>query len=196
MDFRGVFFHNYRILKKLAFLHYWNLLHYMKALLLNIKVGRKCKFYGNTRFVRKPNSSIIVGDSCIFRSSSLSNLIGINHPCILSTHSPMAKLVIGKSCGFSGTVIGVYDTINICDNVRCGANTLITDFDWHLDDIRSSLPSPVYIGNSVWLGINVIVLKGVSIGENTLIGANSVVTKDIPPNVIAAGNPCKVIKKL
>jgi acetyltransferase-like isoleucine patch superfamily enzyme len=47
----------------------------------------------------------------------------------------------------------------------------------------------------VWLGINCIVLKGVTIGENSLIGANSVVTKVIPANVIAAGNPCKVIKK-
>ncbi|GIN70324.1 acetyltransferase [Bacillus sp. J14TS2] len=55
---------------------------------------------------------------------------------------------------------------------------------------------PIYIGDKVWLGGNVSVLQGVSIGENTIIGAGSVVTKDIPPNVIAAGNPCKVIRPI
>ncbi|MCE7039048.1 sugar O-acetyltransferase [Dyadobacter sp. CY312] len=53
---------------------------------------------------------------------------------------------------------------------------------------------PISIGNNVWLGGNVVVLPGVSIGDNTIIGAGSVVTKDIPANVIAVGNPCRVIK--
>lgn len=55
---------------------------------------------------------------------------------------------------------------------------------------------PVTIGDNVWLGGNVVVLPGVTIGENTVIGAGSVVTKDIPSNVIAVGNPCKVIKNI
>ncbi|MCE7044456.1 sugar O-acetyltransferase [Dyadobacter sp. CY312] len=53
---------------------------------------------------------------------------------------------------------------------------------------------PISIGNNVWLGGNVIVLPGVSIGDNTIIGAGSVITKDIPANVIAVGNPCRVIR--
>ncbi|MCF0057187.1 sugar O-acetyltransferase [Dyadobacter sp. CY356] len=53
---------------------------------------------------------------------------------------------------------------------------------------------PINIGNNVWLGGNVIVLPGVRIGDNTIIGAGSVVTKDIPADVIAVGNPCRVIK--
>lgn len=55
---------------------------------------------------------------------------------------------------------------------------------------------PITIGDNVWLGGNVVVLPGVTIGDNTTIGAGSVVTKDIPSNVVAAGNPCKVIKTL
>lgn len=78
--------------------------------------------------------------------------------------------------------------------MRCGANTLITDGDWHQDDPRSGELRPVNIGDNVWLGVNVTVLKGVTIGENTVMGAGSLVVKDIPANVIAAGNPCKVIK--
>ncbi|MPL55088.1 putative acetyltransferase [bioreactor metagenome] len=55
---------------------------------------------------------------------------------------------------------------------------------------------PIIVGNNVWLGGNVAVMPGVKIGNNTIIGAGSVVTKDIPDNVIAVGNPCKVIKEI
>ncbi|MBO9621047.1 MAG: sugar O-acetyltransferase [Niabella sp.] len=54
---------------------------------------------------------------------------------------------------------------------------------------------PITIGNNVWLGGNVVVLPGVTIGDNTIIGAGSVVTRDIPGNVVAAGNPCRVLKE-
>lgn len=56
--------------------------------------------------------------------------------------------------------------------------------------------SPIYIGDNVWLGGNISVLAGVTIGEGTIIGAGSVVTKNIPPRVIAAGNPCRVIRAI
>lgn len=58
------------------------------------------------------------------------------------------------------------------------------------------LASPITIGDRAWLGGGVIVLPGVTIGENTTIGAGSVVTKDIPANVVAAGNPCRVIREI
>ena len=55
---------------------------------------------------------------------------------------------------------------------------------------------PVSIGNNVWIGGNVVILPGVSIGDNVVIGAGSVVTKSIPDNVIAAGNPCRIIREI
>ena len=55
---------------------------------------------------------------------------------------------------------------------------------------------PVHIGRNVWLGAGVIVLPGVNIGDNSVIGAGSVVTKDIPANVVAYGNPCRVVRKI
>ncbi len=61
---------------------------------------------------------------------------------------------------------------------------------------RREWAEPVTIGNSVWIGGSVTILPGVTIGDNTTIGAGSVVTKDIPANVVAAGNPCRVIRKL
>lgn len=166
------------------------------AMWWGIKLGRGINFYGKCYFKKFPKSSIKIGDGCEFLSKANANLIGINRPCIVSTLTEEANLEIGKNCGFSGTVIGAFSSIKIGDNVRCGANTLITDSDWHPEDQRIGPSKPVIIGNNVWLGINVVVLKGVEIGENTIIGANSVVTKNIGPNVIAAGNPCKEIAKI
>lgn len=154
----------------------------------------KCIFRGHTRFFRHPSSCVEIGGGCTFNSSLNSNLIGINRPCILSTLKEGAHMVIGSGCGFSGTVIGCASRITLDANVRCGANTLITDTDWHWDDLRSGPDAPVHIEKNVWLGANVTVLKGVTIGENTVVGSGSVVTRSLPPHVMAAGSPAKVIR--
>jgi acetyltransferase-like isoleucine patch superfamily enzyme len=161
-----------------------------------ISSGKGCIYYGTPKFLRIPGSSISIGNKCSFRSAKNSNLIGINRACIVATHLPKAVLNIGNNCGFSGTVIGCFKEINIGNNVRCGANTLITDSDWHLDDHRSGVPKAITIEDNVWLGYGVIVMKGVNIGANSVIGAGSIVTTNIPANVIAAGNPCRVIKQV
>lgn len=163
------------------------------AFLSGVEIGKGARFYGRPTFVRSESGSIRIGRDCVFRSSARSNLIGINRPCIFSASSG-AKLTVGNGCGFSGTVIGCFLTITIGDQVRFGANTHITDGDWHLDDPRVGPPKPVVIGDNVWLGEGVTVLKGVTIGPNTVIGARSVVTSDIPANVLAAGSPCRVVK--
>jgi maltose O-acetyltransferase len=61
---------------------------------------------------------------------------------------------------------------------------------------RKEWAEPVTIGNNVWIGGGAIILPGVTIGDNVTIGAGSVVTKDIPSNTVAAGNPCRVLKKI
>jgi acetyltransferase-like isoleucine patch superfamily enzyme len=167
----------------------------------NVSTGKNVQFWGNAYFDRFPGSSISIGSFCAFRSDADSNLIGVKGKCIIATHGKAASISIGKNCGFSGTVIGALQKIVIGDDVLCGANTLITDFDWHgiaPDKRRTSAggAKAVTIGNNVFIGYGSIILKGVSIGENSVIGANSVVTKSIPANVIAGGNPCKVLKNL
>lgn len=161
-----------------------------------IRVGDNCTYVGKTTFRRLPDTSISIGKHCQFNSSHTSNWIGVYSPCIISTIRVGAQITIGDNCGFSGTVIGSALRISIGNNVRCGANTLITDSDWHYDDPRVGKDKEVVIGDNVWLGYGVKVLKGVHIGENSVIGAGSIVTRDIPANVVAAGNPCKVIKPL
>ena len=167
-----------------------------KLKLFQINYPKQSHFFGQTYIYKAKNSFIQLGSNLTFRSYPNSNLIGINRNCSISTLQSGAKIEIAEGCGFSGTVIGCFTSITIQKNVKCGANTLVTDSDWHLDDPRAGISKPIIIEENVWLGVNVTVLKGVRIGKNSVIGAGSIVTKDIPDNVIAGGNPCKVIKQL
>ena len=161
-----------------------------------VSLGSSCVFNGFSRFRRHPNSKILIGDDCKFNSSPMSNYIGVNRPCILATLQEGAHIQIGSNSGFSGTVIGCAKEIIIGDHVMCGANTLITDTDWHSDDPRSGPDKPVIIEDGVWLGVNVTVLKGVTIGENTLVAAGSVVVDSLPADVVAGGVPARVLKQI
>jgi len=79
------------------------------------------------------------------------------------------------------------------------SNAYITDSDWHGIYDRSLPPetaSPVILEHNVWIGDSAIICKGVTIGENSIIGAGAVVSSNIPPNSIAVGNPARVVKQL
>ena len=90
--------------------------------------------------------------------------------------------------------------VTIGDNVFVGPNVNIYAATHPLDVKRRNQNLekgiPVTIGNNVWIGGNVTILPGVSIGDNTVIGGGSVVSRDIPANVLAVGNPCRVIKEI
>ena len=161
-----------------------------------VYLGPGCEFNGLPRFRRYPGSLIMVGAGCKFNSSTNSTMIGVYRPCFVSTLREGAEINVGSGCGFSGTAIACAARVVLGENVRCGTNTLIMDTDWHTDDMRTGLDQPVTIGNGVWLGINVTVLKGVTIGENTLVAAGSLVTRSLPANVIAGGIPAKVLKQI
>ena len=154
-------------------------------------------YSGGRMFAYKEGGSAIsIGRNCRFMNWQFGNLIGLNHKCIIATQSDDAKLTIGDKCSFSGVSIWCHKEITIGNNVRVGANVTIMDSDQHTDDPRAGRDKPVKIEDNVWIGGGVTILKGVTIGKNSLIGAGSVVVKSIPENVIAAGNPCKVIRPL
>ena len=85
---------------------------------------------------------------------------------------------------------------NVFIGPNCGFYTAGHPADAERRNKGLEYAKPITVGNNVWFGGNVCVLPGVTIGDNVVIGAGSVVNKDIPSNVLAAGNPCKVIKKL
>ena len=90
--------------------------------------------------------------------------------------------------------------IFVGDNVMFGPNVIIATaghpVDPPLREKVAQFNSPVRIGKNVWIGAGAIVLPGVTIGDHSVIGAGSVVTKDIPPNVVAVGNPCRVLREI
>ena len=167
----------------------------MKLKLWGVDYGEECMFWGIPFIYRTPNSKILIGSRCRFRSSSTSNFRGINHQCILQTATQEAKIKIGDSCGFSGTSIACANCIVIEDNCIFGANTHISDYDSHSDRYPTN-NKPIKIGHHSWLGMNVTVLKGVTIGHHVVVGAGSIVTKDLPDYCLAVGSPAKVIKIL
>lgn len=195
-DYNAIFWHKIDVLVLILSRWYFSFWMRIRCFLRHVKLGKGCRFYGMTYFQRTQNSHILIGDNCQFRSNKFSALLGINHPCIVATLIPNASISVGDNSGFSGTTITAFTSIVIGNNVRCGTNTIICDSDWHQDDPRSAGSKPIIIEDNVWLGYGVVVWKGVTIGKNSVIGANSVVTKDIPENVIAAGNPCRVIRML
>ncbi|HAQ61810.1 TPA: acyltransferase [Candidatus Delongbacteria bacterium] len=198
-DLSGYIFVRLRFVRLLVYSFFCSAWVKLLLNLRGIKAGKKLRFYGIPVAIRMVDSKIEIGNGCSFRSDFTSNLVGVNRKCIITTLRRKAEIKIGNNSGFSGTVIAAAGSIKIGDRVLCGANTTITDYDWHgiEPDKRniSAEPKPVVIEDNVWLGLNTVVLKGVTIGKNSVIGANSVVVKDIPENVIAAGNPCRVIKQ-
>ena len=103
------------------------------------------------------------------------------------------NVFINAGCKFQdqgGIVIG--------DGTFIGHNTVLATLDHDIDPDKRHLlhPAPIHIGNKVWIGAGVMITKGVTIGDNSIIAAGAVVTHDIPANVIAAGVPAKVIKEI
>jgi acetyltransferase-like isoleucine patch superfamily enzyme len=110
------------------------------------------------------------------------------------------RIIIGNCCLVCpGVRISAATEITIGESCMFAQGVFVTDADWHGIYDRS-LPvgqtSPVLIGDNVWIGDSAMVCKGVRIGENSIIGAGSVVVRDIPANTVAAGNPAAVLKRL
>jgi acetyltransferase-like isoleucine patch superfamily enzyme len=110
-----------------------------------------------------------------------------------------SNIKIGRNCQINEQTF--FQSCSIGDNVLIAPETIVLSkshaydrFDIPIIDQGDMPDQPVTIKDNVWIGRRCIVLPGVTIGENTVIGAGSIVTKSIPANVIAVGNPCKVLK--
>ena len=170
-----------------------------------LKIKKGLALYGRPITHLTEGGTISLGENCVLCSKSEANFAGVNHPVILALLRPGAKLEVGDDTGISGGSFCAAKSVVIGKGCLIGANALVTDCDFHAlkpdgrrhnsnpDDIGCE---PVVIEDNVWLGANVTVLKGVTIGKNTVVAAGSVVTKSLPANVVAGGSPAKVIKVL
>lgn len=109
------------------------------------------------------------------------------------------RLVVGRGTFLNyGVSLSAHQEVNIGEDCLLANYVTIMDNDYH-DLLDRSLPGQsgsIFIGDRVWLGIRAVVLKGVTIGSDSVIGAGSVVTRDIPPNCLAVGSPARVVKQL
>jgi acetyltransferase-like isoleucine patch superfamily enzyme len=158
-----------------------------------------------------PRVNVGRGGKCVlgkgFKSNNreMSNPIGRFNRCSLIVGNK-GTLIIGKNVGMSSVAIVCHHHIEIGDNVNLGGNVVIYDTDFHSLDAESRLDSKtdkagtitaaIKIGNSVFIGGHATILKGVEIGENSIVGACSVITKNIPANEIWAGNPAKLVRTI
>lgn len=123
-------------------------------------------------------------------------------PNVLITYSPDAVIEIGDNTRLNGAGMMAACGITVgCDCILGSA--LIVDTDFHSIDLdRRTNPNAkvrtasITIGNNVWLAGQTVVLKGITIGDNSVVGFRGVVTSNVPPNVIVAGNPVRVVKQL
>ncbi len=172
-----------------------------------VKIGSGARFLGQPIVTRYSNSVISVGERLVATSRSQGTALGVRSPVILRTLADSASLIIGDDAGMSGTVICAARSIRIGARCMFGADCMVFDTDFHNRDPGGDGDTPrrysrpdwaaisasVVIGDDVFIGARAIVTKGVTIGSGSIIAAGSIVTRDLPPNVVAAGIPARVV---
>ena len=150
------------------------------------RVGRLPRVYGRPRITNL--GEITIGDKFRFFSNTVTSEV---------VTYPGARLEIGSGVFINyGASLSAHKLVQIGDGSQLGSYACLMDNDYHSveDREKPSESKPIVLGRNVWLGVRVIVLKGVTIGDNAVIGAGSVVTRDIPANCMAVGVPAKVIR--
>lgn len=167
-----------------------------------IKYGNGLQVVGVPKLVIESNTSVTIGNNCVLTSGGV-NVLCAGRKTVICCRKG-ATITIGDHCGFSSTVFNIRKSLTIGNNVLVGGNVVFMDSDahsldwrirrdWRLDG-KNHKDKEIVVGDDVLIGMDCTVLKGVHIGSRTVIGAGSLVTKDIPDDCIAAGRPAKVIR--
>ena len=176
-------------------------------------LGKRVEIHGHIYLDIHPESKVRIGDDFIFTSGECINPLCRHQRGCIVAERPNSIIEIGHHVGMSSPCLWAKERITIGNYVNIGGDCIIMDSDAHnLDwrvrdsgemfapvvsmDNHTAKCAPIVIKDHVLIGAKSIILKGVTIGEVSVIGAGSVVVKDIPANCIAAGNPCKVIKRM
>lgn len=170
--------------------------------------GSRVRCLGQPIISRTSGSQISIGRSVVLTSRSEGTALGVRAPVILRTLTSSAEIFIAEDVGMSGTAICAAVSVRIGRRCLIGADCMIFDTDFHPHDVGGEgepyrrhrqpdwrqISAPVTLEDDVFLGARCLVGKGVTIGRGSIVAAGSVVTRDIPPNCVAAGAPAKVVK--
>lgn len=145
----------------------------------SVVIGEKCRIYAH--LYTQNNGKITIGDhTCIYRNTVIGSV---------------SEISIG-SCVIISNHVHIYDNNNHPTSPEIRKQMCLEGFDgdaWRWDKADSA---PIRICDNVWIGEYSAIMKGVTIGEGSVVGAHAVVTKDVPPYSIVAGNPARVVKSL
>lgn len=183
----------------------WRFYNLIKLNTYGINHGKHTVIHGHFGLYLAENAFVRIGDFFYCSSGKHLNPLCRNIQANI-TINKNAILCIGNNVGMSSPTIWAHISITIGNNVMLGANVTIMDSDAHslnykerriltLDKSKKH-DKPIVIEDDVFIGMNSIILKGVTIGARSIIGAGSVVTESIPADCIVAGNPAKIIRTL
>jgi acetyltransferase-like isoleucine patch superfamily enzyme len=181
-------------------------------MLNDVSVGKNMRVHNRFYLSKHKDAKLTIGDNFVFTSGDAINALCRNIRGCIFLPFPTSGITIGNNTGISSACLWAKERITIGDRVNIGGDCVIMDTDAHNLDYRvrsskemigksskdayTAVSAPITIEDDVLIGTRCIILKGVTIGARSVIGSGSVVTKSIPKDCIAAGNPCKVIKMM
>jgi len=176
-------------------------IYYYKILYKNrFKIDHPFDVWGSLTMLIYGDGRISIGKNLRAVSNRLRSFITLYSPCTLTTIGA-GQIIIGNNVGLNGTVIVARSKVSIGSHTMIAPNVIIMDHNghnpwpfadrWKVQDE----PKAINIGNNVWIGMNCLILKGVTINDGAVIAAGSIVTDDVAENSLSAGNPAIYIKK-
>ena len=192
----------YIILIVLKFLNFYNTIYnYLLFKIANVKYELFPSISG--KVIKRGRGPLILGNKCKINSSITANPVGLISKCMFYI-GPSGIIKIGNNVGISNSLLYSICSIIVEDDVMIGGGCQILDNDFHslryedrilLGD-KNVNSAPISIKKGAFIGTSSIILKGVTIGERSIVAAGSVVTKSIPDNEIWGGNPAAFIRKI
>ena len=161
------------------------------------EIGKGVILNGFPAIRRKGSGMLIIGNGVTLNTARWANWLNTSGSMMLSVEDG-AILEFKRGCGVSASQIIANIGIEIGEDALLGAGCLLCDSDMHeipLGSDKTLAMAPIKIGKGVFIGARCIILKGVTIGDRAVIGAGSVVTKDVPADAIAAGNPARIVRR-
>ena len=174
----------------------------LEASLKGVQFKGAVRFEGRPIISLAPESQITISERVSINSATRANPLACFQPSVLRTLARGARITVGARSGMSATVLCAGAEISIGEDTIIGSGAMLLDNDFHafvegtgwINEYQANA-RPIHVGKGVFIGARAIVLKGVTIGDRAIIGAGAVVTRDVPPGALAAGNPAKVFPR-